>query len=132
MQTIRLERAKQIVQAGAAMRALPLLVIACFRAFAALWRSRNKQAIVELALRQQLAVYAHKRRRPPLTPLDRAFWVLLSRLWPRWRDWSASASHGVGGHAATRLVSPGTTYLTIGMSYSRLGPLTEATKNSAG
>ncbi len=86
MRTIRLDRAKQIVQTGAAMRALPLLVIACVRAFGALWRSRNEQAIVELALRQQLAVYAHKRRRPPLTPLDRAFWVLLSRLWPRWRD----------------------------------------------
>ena len=86
MRTIRLDRAKEIVQTGAAMRALPHLAIACFHAFAALWRSRNEQAIVELALRQQLAVYAHKRRRPPLTPLDRAFWVLFSRLWPRWRE----------------------------------------------
>jgi transposase InsO family protein len=41
---------------------------------------------VELALRQQLAVYARKRPRPRLSPLDRAFWVALSRLWPQWRS----------------------------------------------
>ncbi len=86
MRTIRLDRAKEIVQTGAAMRALLHLAIACFHAFGALCRSSSEQAIVELALRQQLAVYAHKSRRPPLTPLDRDFWLLLSRLWPRWRE----------------------------------------------
>jgi transposase InsO family protein len=50
------------------------------------FRSREEQAIVELALRQQLATYALKRPRPKLSPLDRAFWVALSRLWPRWKD----------------------------------------------
>ena len=25
-------------------------------------------------------------KRPKLTRCDRAFWVLLSRLWPRWQD----------------------------------------------
>jgi len=50
----------------------------------ALFRSRQNQAIVELALRQQLAVFAHRHPRPRLSPLDRAFWVALSRLWPRW------------------------------------------------
>jgi putative transposase len=54
-------------------------------------RSRNEQAIVELALRhkalrQQLATYALETTRPRLTPLDRAFWVALSRFWPHWRD----------------------------------------------
>ena len=53
----------------------------------ALFRSRKEQAIVELALRQQLAVYAQKRPRPKLSPLDRAFWVALSRLWPRWKNY---------------------------------------------
>jgi transposase InsO family protein len=51
----------------------------------ALFRSREKQAIVELALRQQLAVYVHRHPRPRLSPLDRTFWVALSRLWPHWR-----------------------------------------------
>ncbi len=35
---------------------------------------------------EQLATYARKHTKPSLTPLDRAFWVALSRLWPRWRD----------------------------------------------
>ena len=52
----------------------------------ALFRSRQEQAIVELALRQQLAIYVHRHSRPRLSPLDRAFWVALSRLWPRWRS----------------------------------------------
>jgi transposase InsO family protein len=51
-----------------------------------LFRSREQQAIVELALRQQLAVYAHRCPRPRLSPIDRAFWVALSRFWPRWRS----------------------------------------------
>ena len=40
---------------------------------------------MELALRQQLAIYARRHRPPRLSPLDRAFWVALVRLWPRWK-----------------------------------------------
>ncbi len=68
------------------MRALlnfAMLLLGCVLAF---FRTRNEQAIVELALRQQLATYAQKRSKPRLTPLDRAFWVALSRFWPRWTD----------------------------------------------
>ena len=56
------------------------------RCLPALLRSPAEQARVELALRQQLATYAHKGSRPKITALDRAFWVVLARLWPRWRD----------------------------------------------
>jgi putative transposase len=66
--------------------ALLTLVTLILRSAIALFRSREDQAIVELALRQQLAVYVHKRPRPRLSPLDRTFWVTLSRLWPRWRS----------------------------------------------
>jgi transposase InsO family protein len=52
----------------------------------AFFRNREEQAIVELALRQQLAVYAQNRPRPRLSPVDRTFWVMLSRLWPSWKD----------------------------------------------
>jgi len=52
----------------------------------ALFRSRENQAIVELALRQQLAVYVHRHPRPRLSPLDRAFWVFLFRFWSHWRS----------------------------------------------
>ena len=49
-------------------------------------RGRADLALENLALRQQVAVLKEKRRRPRLSGLDRAFWVLLRRLWPRWAD----------------------------------------------
>jgi transposase InsO family protein len=52
----------------------------------ALFRGRSEQVVVELALRQQLAIYAQKRSRPRLTSLDRAFWLALRWLWPRWKE----------------------------------------------
>lgn len=67
------------------MRALEIS-IAILRSLLALFRSRQEQAVVELALRQQLAVYAHRRHRPRLSPLDRTFWVVLAHFWPRWRS----------------------------------------------
>jgi hypothetical protein len=36
----------------------------------AVFRSRSEQAIVELALRQQLATYRRQQTKPKLTPLD--------------------------------------------------------------
>jgi transposase InsO family protein len=62
------------------------LIAALLRSALALFRSRNEQAIVELALRQQLAVYSQTHRKPRLRPLDRAFWVGLGGLGPRWRE----------------------------------------------
>ena len=49
------------------MRTLLILLISILRSVVALTRSREEQAIVELTLRQQLAVYTqnHPRRRPP-------------------------------------------------------------------
>jgi hypothetical protein len=68
------------------MQALLPLISALLRCSAAFFRNRHEQAIVELALRQQLATYAQKQTKPALSPLDRAFWVALSRFWPHWRD----------------------------------------------
>ncbi len=68
------------------MRALLNFAMPLLRCVLAFFRSRKEQAIVELALRQQLAIYAQTRSKPRLTPLDRAFWVALSRFWPRWKD----------------------------------------------
>ncbi len=39
-----------------------------------------------LALRQQVAVLKRQRPRPSLRMADRVFWVILSRLWPGWRN----------------------------------------------
>jgi transposase InsO family protein len=65
--------------------ALLSLVASILPSTLAFFRSRNRQAIVELALRQQLAVYVHRHPRPRLSPLNRAFWVTLCRFWPQWR-----------------------------------------------
>ena len=67
------------------MRAVLNLITLLLRSAAAFFRSRREQAIVELALRQQLAMYAQKKPQPRLMSLDRAFWVALSPFWPPWR-----------------------------------------------
>ena len=41
-------------------------------------------ALENPALRQQLAIYQRTQRRVSLRTGDRAFWVLLRRLWPGW------------------------------------------------
>ena len=43
-----------------------ILVLRCALAF---FRSRNQQAIVELALRQQLVTYAQKQSKPNMLPI---------------------------------------------------------------
>ncbi len=51
---------------------LATIFLRCVPAF---FRNRNEQAIVELALRQQLATFAQKGPKPRITPVDRAFCV---------------------------------------------------------
>ncbi len=68
------------------MRALLNFAALLHRCTLAFFHDRNEQAIVELALRQQLATYAQKRSKPRLTPRDRVFWVALARFWPGWKD----------------------------------------------
>jgi len=54
--------------------------------FLASFRSRAEQAIIELALRQQLATYAQRGPKQRITPADRVFWVFLSRLLSSWKE----------------------------------------------
>ena len=49
------------------------------------FRSRRELVLENLALRQQLATVLQKRR-PLIRPADRAFWVMLRSLWPRWSE----------------------------------------------
>jgi transposase InsO family protein len=77
---------REIAQDLATMQALINLTTALLRSSLAFFRNHNEQAIVELGLRQQLATYAQRRPKPKLTPLDRAFWVVLFRLWSRWKE----------------------------------------------
>ena len=48
--------------------------------------SRATLQLENIALRQQVAVLKRERPRPWLGPLDRVFWIILSRLWPHWKD----------------------------------------------
>src|ERR1019366_751328 len=49
-------------------------------------RTRAELALENLALRQQLANLRRTSGRPRLRKIDRAFWLVLSRLWSRWAD----------------------------------------------
>ncbi len=62
---------------------LATLFLRCVPAF---FRNRNEQALVELALRQQLATFVQKGPKPKIAPVDRAFWVFLSRIWLGWKE----------------------------------------------
>jgi len=69
-----------------AMRHLLRLGTIFLRCIPAFFRSRNQQALVEFALRQQLATHGLKGPKARIAPVDRAFWVFLSRIWPGWKE----------------------------------------------
>jgi hypothetical protein len=50
------------------------------------FRRRSDLILDNLALRQQLAVFKHRRPHLRLPQPDRLFWVTLSRFWSRWRE----------------------------------------------
>src|SRR5580658_2897953 len=55
----------------------------------ALFAALRPRAILfaeKLGLRQQLAILRRATPRPRLRPIDRAFWVIVSRLWSRWAE----------------------------------------------
>jgi putative transposase len=61
------------------------LLQAIVGALGSAFRSRASLVAENLALRHQVAVL-RAGRRPRLRPIDRAFWVVLSRTWSRWVD----------------------------------------------
>jgi transposase InsO family protein len=65
---------------------MPALVEAMVGAFFAAFRPRASLVAENLLLRQQLAILCRATPRPRLRPIDRAFWVTVSRLWSRWAD----------------------------------------------
>src|SRR6266542_3822324 len=63
------------------LRLLRATIAAHFSGF----RCRRELILEYLALRQQLATVLQKCR-PLIRPADRAFWVVLRRVWSRWSD----------------------------------------------
>ena len=49
-------------------------------------RSRGELALGNLALRQQLALFKHRYPRSRLQKFDRLFWMVVSRIWSKWRS----------------------------------------------
>jgi len=62
------------------------LLVVLLRGLRSALRSHADLALENLALRQQLAAFAHSGRRPRIVATDRLFWIALSRLWSRWSD----------------------------------------------
>jgi len=50
-----------------------------------IFKNRTDLVAENVALRHQLSCLIHRGPRPKLRPVDRVFWVLLSRFWNRWR-----------------------------------------------
>ncbi len=66
------------------LRSLVFIVTLAVQALRAIFRSREKLLIENLALRQQVAALKKERPRPVLDDVDRAFWVALRASWPGW------------------------------------------------
>lgn len=71
---------------GARMAPVFAVLNAFVGALFAAVKPRANLVAENLALRQQLAVLRRSTPRPRLRPIDRAFWVVLSRTWRRWAD----------------------------------------------
>jgi hypothetical protein len=82
----RLDLANAFVQNGLVIRGFVAYTSIFVATLPALFGTRREQAVVELALRRQLAIYAQSKPRPPLAATDRRFWIALRRFWPRWRN----------------------------------------------
>jgi putative transposase len=66
--------------------AMATLFMSLLGALRSAFRTRAGLALENLALRQQLANLRRTSGRPRIRMADRAFWLALSRLWPRWAD----------------------------------------------
>jgi transposase InsO family protein len=65
---------------------IQLVLILAVALARALFGSRLELLAENLALRQQLAVFKHKRSRPRMGPGDRMFWVFLRSVWRNWAN----------------------------------------------
>ena len=75
---------RRLIAFSGSMTALFVALLASLRATI---RSRLELAAEILALRHQLAVLQRTTpKRPRLRPIDRLLWMLLSRVWPNWRQ----------------------------------------------
>jgi putative transposase len=65
---------------------MPLKLALFLSIAAAIFKDRADLVAENVALRHQLSCLVHRGPRPKLRPVDRVFWVLLSRFWNGWRE----------------------------------------------
>ena len=65
---------------------LVLRIIVLLQSLRCLFYSWSDLVLENAALRQQLAVLKKENPRPKLSRFDRIFWVLMRRLWKKWKD----------------------------------------------
>ena len=58
----------------------------CLGTLVRFFRVRRSLLLENLVLRQQLAVWKRRRRRPCLSPFDKLFWVAVRRFWSGWEQ----------------------------------------------
>ena len=88
---------------------LAIVVVQSFNLAIFAWFNRAAWFRI-LALRQQLAVYKRKSKKPMLRNGDRLFWSLLSKVWKDWKGDTHSVwrtQRGGARRAADRDASPG-------------------------
>jgi len=62
------------------------ILLGLFRLIWLFGRSQDAVALENLALRQQLAIYKRKKKRPRLIRRQRWFWIVLASIWNDWRQ----------------------------------------------
>lgn len=62
------------------------IIAIVIRSLSSSLRSRSELLLENMVLRQQLAAFKARGKRPRIRAADRAFWVVLRRLWARWAD----------------------------------------------
>jgi hypothetical protein len=73
--------ALSLCKTGSMLRLLRLLFVLIKQSFC----TRSNLLLENMALRQQLAVLKRRYPRPRIATLDKLFWVILRRFWPRWK-----------------------------------------------
>jgi hypothetical protein len=80
--------------AGANLRRMLTILEAFVGALLAALRPRASLVAENLVLRQQLAILRRATPRPRLRRIDRAFWLVASRVWSRWAECLAIVQPG--------------------------------------
>jgi hypothetical protein len=74
------------IAAGATLAAMLAILQAIIGTLRSALRPRASLVAENFLLRQQLAILRRATPRHRLRPIDRAFWVMVARVWSRWAE----------------------------------------------